>query len=202
MSSAEEIIGEIEKNRAFYAKGGLTVSGGEPLLQIPFLCELFALARERGIHTAIDTSGATFDPDDTQQIDSLLALTDLVLLDIKHISTVRHRALTGIGNERILAFARHLSRRGVPVWIRHVVVQGYTDDEESLTALGRFLGTLSNVRALDVLPYHTLGREKYRALGITYPLDSIPPLSTEKAKEARAIILKGIAEERAQTKTN
>ncbi len=192
--SALEIIEEYEKNRAFYSKGGITVTGGEPLMQLDFVTELFALAREHGIHTCIDTSGATFCPDSEENIrrlDRLLELTDLVMLDIKHINPERHKALTGRDNKAILAFALHLGERSVPIWIRHVVVRGYTDDPEDLRALGSFIATISSVKALDVIPYHTLGVAKYRSLGIDYALEGTPPTSDAEVLAAKGYIMEG-----------
>ena len=187
-----EIIAEYKKNRAFYSKGGITLTGGEPLLQAKFAEELFALAKENGIHTALDTSGITYNEKTAEKIDRVLDNTDLVMLDIKHLDTEKHRALTGTGNENVLAFARHLAERNIPLWIRRVVIEGYTDDPEELTSLGRFIGGLKNLKALDVLPYHTLGKAKYRQLGIPYPLEGVEPLDKIKALEAKQYILYGI----------
>ena len=203
--SPQELMEQYERNRAFYGSGGLTVTGGEPLVQIDFLLELFALAKEKHIHTCIDTSGATYHEGPSaynDKLDRLMHLTNLVMLDIKHIDPPAHQALTGMDNSGILAFARYLERRGVPVWIRHVVVPGVTDDEQALARLGRFIGGLDNVRALDVLPYHTMGETKYAQLGIPYPLEGTPPMSREGAERARAIILRSLKEERKRRKTN
>ncbi|MBO5883602.1 MAG: pyruvate formate lyase-activating protein [Clostridia bacterium] len=196
---AEEIIREYKKNKAFYRNGGITVTGGEPLLQLDFLIELFALAKKEGIHTCIDTSGAVFDRDNrvqTEKLERLLGFTDLIMLDIKHIDGEKHKILTGKGNENILEFARFLDARGKDVWIRHVVVEGYTDDENDLFALGEFIGELKTVKALDVLPYHTLGVAKYDTLGINYPLRDTPSCSKEKAAWARGKIMDGLAKKR------
>ncbi len=203
--SPQALMEQYERNRAFYDGGGLTVTGGEPLVQIDFLLELFALAKEKHIHTCIDTSGATYREGPSaynDKLDRLMRLTDLVMLDIKHIDPPAHEALTGMDNSGILAFARYLERRGVPVWIRHVVVPGVTDDEQALARLGRFIGGLDNVKALDVLPYHTMGEAKYAQLGIPYPLEGTPPMSREGAERARAIILRSLMEERHRLKTN
>ena len=192
---AEEIIEEYWNNRHFYRDGGITVTGGEPMLQIDFLIELFKLAKAKSIHTCIDTSGITYTENDTtyrQKIDLLMEYTDLVMLDIKHIDTDMHKSLTGHKNDRILAFAKYLEKKKIPVWIRHVVVEGYTDDPEHLLALGRFIGGLKNLRALDVLPYHTMGESKYREMDIPYPLKGTPATSNDKAAEAKNIILQGI----------
>ena len=196
---AEELISEYEKNKMFYRGGGITVTGGEPLLQVDFLIELFSLAKEKGIHTCIDTSGITYTGASTEyqaKLDRLLEYVDLVMLDIKHIDPIRHRELTSKDNGGILAFAKHLEQKGVPVWIRHVIVKGYTDDSESLLSLGRFIGALSNVKALDVLPYHAMGEAKYRELGMEYPLGGMQALDKADAQRAKEYILKGIIEAR------
>ena len=192
LRSARSLIEDYERNRAFYQKGGITVTGGEALMQMDFLLELFALAKERNIHTCLDTSGITYRQEDSsyrQKLDRLMELTDLVLLDIKHIDPVGHEKLTGHGNANILAFARYLARKMVPVWVRHVVVPGITDDPAQLARLGAFIGGLPNVQALDVLPYHVMGVGKYRELGLDYPLEGIAPATVEQARTARQIIL-------------
>lgn len=196
-TTAEEILSQLEKNRPFYRRGGLTVTGGEPLLQIDFVTELFTMAKERGIHTCLDTSGITYQPDNSgylARLDALLAVTDLVMLDIKHIRPAAHKELTGHSNERILAFASYLDEKQIPVWIRHVVVPGITDQREDLTELGRFIGGLGNVQALDVLPYHTMGKQKYAQLGLAYPLSDTPECTKEEALKAKSYILEGIRE--------
>lgn len=194
--TAEEIMENYRKNRSFYKNGGLTVTGGEPLLQIDFLLELFQLAKQEGIHTCIDTSGVTYRSDHLKKLDSLMKFTDLVMLDIKHIDPQKHRNLTGWDNAGILAFARYLEQKKIPLWIRHVVVPGISDDPADLKELGRFIGTLSNVQALEVLPYHTMGVGKYKELGIEYPLKDTKALPKERAAWARKIIIDGIRESR------
>lgn len=205
--SAEEILSRFERNKSFYKTGGITATGGEPMLQMDFLTELFSKAKERGIHTCLDTSGIFFpeEPEkdaekDTlarykahmEQIDSLLAVTDLIMLDIKHIESEAHKKLTGHANENILAFARYLDEKQKPIWIRHVVVPGITFDKKELTALGRFLKTLSNVEKLEVLPYHALGKVKYDNLGMDYMLKDTPQLTKTEAKEAEQIIIEAM----------
>ena len=197
--TAQSLIRDFQRNAAYYAKGGITVTGGEALLQIDFLLELFGLAKEKGIHTCLDTSGITYHPDNTahlEKLDRLMELTDLVLLDIKHIDPPAHKALTGHDNGRILAFARYLADKKVPVWIRHVVVPGITDDPAALAHLGTFISTLPNVQALDVLPYHVLGVSKYEELGIPYPLAGVEPATPTQAKEAKKIILQSYRQAR------
>lgn len=190
--TVSEIISEYEKNRAFYKNGGITVTGGEPLWQIEFVTELFKQARALGIHTCIDTSGITFSEKSAEKFDALMEYTSLVMLDIKHIDSDKHKALTGVTNENVLAFARYLETKRIPLWIRHVVIEGYTDDEGDLTRLGEFIGSLKNLAALDVLPYHTLGVKKYEELGLEYPLRGLSPLSKKRAIDAKNIILTAI----------
>ena len=193
--SADEVLANYKKNSVFYKNGGLTVTGGEPLLQIDFLLELFTKAKAQGIHTCIDTSGITYSPKNTSYNEKLMLLlekTDLVMLDIKHIDRERHIELTGKDNENILEFAKMLDSINKPVWIRHVVVEGYTLDEGYLYALGQFIGRLRNIKALDVLPYHSMGVSKYRELGIEYKLEGMKALDKSVAVEARKIIVNGI----------
>ena len=192
LRSAQSLIKEYQRNAAFYTKGGITVTGGEALMQIDFLLELFSLAKANSIHTCLDTSGVTYHPGQSaynEKLDRLMELTDLVMLDIKHIDPEAHKDLTGHDNAGILAFARYLADRDIPVWIRHVVVPGITDDPGALARLGAFIGTLPNVKALDVLPYHIMGVTKYQELGIPYPLDGVEPATQKQAKDAKQIIL-------------
>ncbi len=189
---ASEIIRRYEKNEMFYQTGGITATGGEPMLQIDFLTELFTLAKEKKIHTCLDTSGIMFpgttDAEALLPIERLLRVTDLVMLDIKHVDKEAHKQLTGCENDKIIEFARYLDERKQPVWIRHVVVPGITDQEESLKAVGRFIKTLKNVEKLEVLPYHALGKVKYENLGLQYRLKDTPQLTKEEAAWAEQII--------------
>lgn len=199
LMTVEEILKKYERYKAYLKNGGITVTGGEPLLQMEFVTELFAKAKEKGIHTCLDTSGVTFDRSNLKKIKAfnlLTNVTDLVMLDIKHIDSERHKELTGCPNENILDFALYLDERNVPVWIRHVVVPGVTDDEKFLKQLGNFIGERKNVKALDILPYHTMGKAKYNKLGISYPLAHIEPLSKADALKAREFVLQGIRETR------
>ncbi len=193
-----QILERFRDNRSFYETGGITVSGGEPLVQLPFVTALFEAAKRDGIHTALDTSGALFLDDRRTRLrfDRLLTVTDLVLLDIKHIDATAHRRLTGRDNHRVLAFAHYLDTKRIPVWIRHVLVPGWTDDAETLTQLGHFIGRLSCVRRFELLPYHALGEEKYRRLGMPYPLTGVASPDKEAVRRAKMLVLKGIADER------
>ncbi len=195
-TSVEDILRHYRKNKEFYTKGGLTVTGGEPLLQPEFVAELFEKAHLEGIHTCLDTSGITFNPAKTDKVDRVLVHTDLVMLDIKHIRPDAHQALTDQDNGNILAFARYLEQKKIPLWVRHVVVPGITDKQEDLMELGRFIGKLRNLRALDVLPYHVLGVSKYKELGIPYPLEGVEAATKQQALEAKKHILTGVAQVR------
>lgn len=200
-----EIIEQYERNKGFYNGGGLTVTGGEPLMQIDFLIELFTLAKEKGIHTCIDTSGIAFKADNTEfvkKVDQLLPLTDLIMLDIKHIDPEKHKDLTSQPNSGILAFAEYIDNKNVDIWIRHVVVPGITDDDKYLYDLGYFIGGLNNLRALDVLPYHTLGLPKYEKLGMEYRLKDVPAMDKGKVIEKKKVILDGIRQRRADAENN
>ena len=190
-----EILEVYEDCKEFLKNGGITVTGGEPLLQMDFLIELFTKCKDKGIHTCIDTSGCVYQSNNKSQhekLTNLMAVTDLVLLDIKHISSEKHQELTGADNKGILAFAQYLDDNQIPVWIRHVVVPGVTLKDEDLYNLGYFLGQFKNIKALDILPYHTMGKEKYESLGIPYPLDGVPAATNEEAIHARNQILMGM----------
>lgn len=190
-----EVISEYKKNSSFYQKGGITVTGGEPLLQVDFLIELFSEAKKKGIHTCIDTSGITYSETNEEyvkKLDELMQYTDLVMLDIKHIDARMHKVVTGKDNKNILAFAKYLERKNIPLWVRHVVVPTLTDDPTYHKQLGEFLGTLRNLKALDVLPYHTMGTKKYEELGIEYPLKGIEALPKSEAAKVRETIMESI----------
>ena len=193
--TVEEILSEYDKVKSFLKNGGLTVTGGEPLIQINFVIELMKEAKQQGIHTCIDTSGITFHRDQPMVVakfDELIQYTDLFLLDIKHIDDEAHTKLTGASNQNILDFAAYLSEKGKDVWIRHVVVPGITYEENALIRLGHFLGGLKNIKGLDVLPYHTMGVVKYEAMGMEYPLKDVPALEKDEAVKARNLILTGM----------
>lgn len=191
--SAEEIFQKAYRYKNYWGKeGGITVSGGEPMLQMQFVTELFSLAKAKNVNTCLDTSGIAFDPDNTSETDKLLDVTDLVMLDIKHINDKCHLELTGQSNRNILAFAKYLDSKNIPVWIRHVVVPGITLEENALEELGKFIGTLSNVKKVETLPYHSLAIPKYEELGIEYPLMDTPNSTQEQAQWAKEIIERGM----------
>lgn len=193
-----QVLEAFERNRSFYRKGGITVTGGEPLTQAEFVGALFEAAHAAGagrIHTCLDSSGAAFEPGHPERVARALDNTDLVLLDIKHSDPDGHARLCGIGPERPLAFGDELCRRGTPVIIRHVVVPGVTDSPEELAGVGRIIARWKNVIGLDVLPYHTMGVAKYDALGIPYRLAGVEPMDSARAVELRRRILVARAEE-------
>jgi len=190
--TVDDIINRFLRNKNYYKNGGITVTGGEPLLQADFVTNLFTVAKQHNIHTALDTSGILFDKDNKSVYNELLSVTDLVLLDIKQIDDAKHRELCGRSNKSVLAFAKHLSDISKDVWIRHVVVPGYTDSTDDLEKLGEFISSLKNVKALEVLPYHTMGVKKYRELGLEYTLDGVEPLSAKNTELAKKHILNGI----------
>lgn len=196
------IIEQYERNISFYKDGGITVTGGEPLMQVDFLIDLFTLAKEKKIHTCIDTSGIAYKktstPEWLNKLDHLMTLTDLVMLDIKHIDPEKHKELTSQPNDGILAFLAYLDEKKVDVWLRHVVVPTITDDDKYLFELGYFIGQFSNIKALDVLTYHTMGETKYEKLGIEYKLKGIPAMDKDKVIEKKQVILDGIKKRRSE----
>ncbi|UII54292.1 pyruvate formate lyase-activating protein [Cytobacillus spongiae] len=194
--TVSEIIEDLKSYLPFIetSGGGITVSGGEPLLQLPFLIELFKECKKLGIHTTIDSSGGCYStaPHFQAQLKELIEYTDLVLLDIKQIDRQKHKSLTGMGNDHILEFAKFLSTHEVPVWIRHVLVPTITDDLEDLEKLGEFIAGLHNVVKVEVLPYHKLGVYKWEALGLSYPLTHIEPPSESSVDTAYRLLTKGL----------
>lgn len=202
----EYIFEQYTRNAPFYQNGGgLTVTGGEPLMQIDFLIDLFTIFKEHSVHTCIDTSGIAFNRENAERMekfDRLMDLTDLVMLDIKHIDPDIHIKITSQRNDRILDFARYLDEKHVDVWIRHVVVPNLTDDDKYLYDLGYFIGGLSNLKALDILPYHTMGKPKYEKLGIEYPLKDTPAMEKAELLNKKQVVLEGIRAKRASLANN
>ena len=195
LKTVDEILAQYDGVKEF-CTGGITVTGGEPLVQVEFVTELFNKAQEKGVHTALDTSGLLFNRSNTEKVDELLKYTSLVMLDIKHIDEEEHKKLTMHSNKNILDFAKYLSEKRVPTWIRHVVVPGITYNEEYLTKLGEFLAGLTNIKALDVLPYHDMAIPKYENMGLKYPLEGVPALTHDEALNARNIIIQAIKKTR------
>lgn len=184
--TTDELISEVLKYSSYmkFSGGGLTVSGGEATLQPEFVAELFAKAKKNDIHTCLDTSGFV----DIDKIDPILDNTDLVLLDLKHMIDDKAKDLTGVTIQKTLKLAKHLDERNIPVWIRHVLVPGITDDRENLEALGKFVSTLNNVDRLELLPYHTIGVHKWESMGIEYELKGVPDATPEDIKKASQVL--------------
>ena len=159
--SVEDIMARYNSVKEFLQNGGITVTGGEPMMQMEFVTELFKTAKAQGVHTAIDTSGVLFNKNNTEKVDELLKYTDLVLLDLKHIDDEEHKKLTSHSNKNILDFAQYLSDKDIPMWVRHVVIPTITYNEEYLARLGKYLHNLKNLKAIDVLPYHNIAVPKY-----------------------------------------
>ena len=190
--SVEDVAARVLRYRNYFSNGGgVTVSGGEPMLQQAFVTELFNKLKAEGLNTCLDTSGVMFDEKDPDAVMPLLNATDLVLLDIKHIDPEEHKKLTGRGNENILAFAKYLSAPGKKMWIRHVLVPGKTDRDDWLTRLRAFIDTLDTVEKVEVLPYHTMGVVKYEKLGYDYPLQGVEPPTAERVENAKKILRAG-----------
>ena len=184
--SLDEVYDKIMRYKNYiYPDGGVTITGGEPLLQAPFLIELFTKLKEENIHTCIDTSGMVVI---TEEIKKLLSLTDLVLLDIKHIDSAKCKALVGVSNKLELEFAKYLSDNSIPVWIRQVLVPGYTDSKEDLEKLKTFLSTLNNVKKIEILPYHSIGKYKWEKLGVKYELEGVRDANNEDVARAKKIL--------------
>ena len=183
----EEILSKIEKYKNYFmpSGGGVTISGGEPLLQLNFLLELLPILKQKGIHVAIDTSGSF---DLTEDMKKIIDLADLFLLDIKCINDEICKDLTGVSNQKELAFARYLSDIKKPMWIRQVLVPGITDKEEDLLQLKEFIHSLNTVEKVEILPYHDMGRFKWEELGLKYPLDEVPVATSEDVTRAKKIL--------------
>lgn len=191
--TAKKLFEHIRRYKDYWKKnGGITVSGGEPMLQMDFVTALFTLAKKDNIHTALDTSGQPFknDSDWMSEFNRLAEVTDLFILDIKDMNSKGHKALTGVDNANILEMARWLSDRGKKMWIRHVLVPGITDREEDLVALRDFISTLKTVERAEILPYHTFAIPKWEELGIEYPLKDVPVPTEDEIKRAESIINK------------
>jgi pyruvate formate lyase activating enzyme len=189
--TAEEILKEAEHFRSYWGHdGGITVSGGEPLLQLNFVLDLFTKAKKKKIHTTLDTCGQPFMRQEPffAKLNQLLSLTDLILYDIKEINNIRHKSLTAHTNKNILEFVKYLSEIGQTVWLRHVLVPKVTDFDEDLKALAKFIKTLKNVQKVEVLPYHMMGEFKWKELGLKYPLEGIKPPIKMRVENACKIL--------------
>ena len=185
--SVKDVLYKIEryKNYMIPSGGGVTVSGGEPLLHLKFLIALFTELKKQGIHTAIDTSGVFYL---TPEIKEIIELTDLFLLDIKSINDEVCKELTGVSNQKELEFAKYLSDNGKKMWIRQVLVPGYTDGEDDLKKLKEFISTLKTVEKVEILAYHDMGKFKWKSLGFEYPLEGTRTATTEDVERAKSIL--------------
>ncbi|MCD7777307.1 MAG: pyruvate formate lyase-activating protein [Clostridiales bacterium] len=196
--TADELLAEYDRNKEFYKKGGITATGGEPLMQLDFLTELFEKAKQKGIHTCLDTSGAVYIEAKKAEYKRLFEVTDLVLLDIKHSSETEHINLTGMSGKNNLDFLAALEENSVPFILRHVIVPGITFNKKNLYNLGRLVGCCKNLKGIDVLPYHDMGIKKYESMELEYPLKGVKTLTKADAEGARAVILSGIKAARAE----
>jgi len=184
--TASELLAEVLKYKNYIAKGGVTVTGGEPLLQAPFLEEFFRLCKLEDIHTALDTSGYILN----QEVKEMLEYVDLVLLDIKALDPVLHKTLTGVKRDNSIKFLDYLEDKHIGTWIRHVVVPNLTDKDEELEKLAQYLKNYSVIKKVELLPYHMMGVHKYEQLGIHYKLKGVEPLSKERLKQVKDLFRK------------
>lgn len=189
--TAKALFDKAYRYKRYWGKnGGITISGGEPLLQIEFVTELFQIAKQKGIHTVLDTSGQPFS-DDTEWLDkfkALMEVTDLVMFDLKEIDDNFHKELTGHTNTNILKMAQWLSENNYAMWIRHVLIPGVTDDKSRLLKLKEFIDTLKTVERIEILPYHTLGLFKWKNLGLSYPLEGVPTPTDEQVTTVEELL--------------
>ena len=194
MTDAQTLLEQALRYQKYWGrdgkKGGITVSGGEPMLQMEFVTALFELAHQKGVHTTLDTAGQPYREDAAYQkaFARLMDATDLVMLDLKAMDENLHKRVTGMGNANILAMARKLSGMGKPMWIRHVLVPGLTDGEDDLRQMAAFIKTLKTVERVEVLPYHTLGLSKWQKLNIAYPLEGVPTPTRDEVARAERIL--------------
>lgn len=186
----EEVIDELKKYKSYinFSGGGITITGGEPTLQVEFVGEVFKQAKKLGVHTALDTSGFV----DIDKVKELLEYTDLVLLDLKHIDEEKHKWITGVENSKCKEFALYVSLKGIPIWIRYVLLPGYTDGAEDLEKAASFIKELKSVEKIEVLPYHSMGAYKWDKLGFEYELKGIREPGTQEVKNAQEILSKGL----------
>ena len=186
---SDEVVAKMLRYKNYFGEeGGITVSGGEPMLQRKFVAEIFQKAHKEGVNTCLDTSGFGFDEERPEEYEEVFKETDLVLLDIKHIDEEECEKLTGQSNKNTLALARYLSDNGKKMWIRHVLVPGLTDKDEYLQKIRQFTDTLKTVERIEVLPYHTMGVVKYEKLGYEYPLKGVQPPDKERVENAKKIL--------------
>ncbi len=189
--TAQQLFNKAIRYKPYWkSNGGITVSGGEPMLQMDFLIEFLRLMKKEHVHTCVDTAGQPFrrDPKWLERFDDLMSLTDLFMLDLKQFDSELHRELTGMTNENILDMARYLSDHGKEMWIRHVLVPGVTDHDDDLIKMREFIESLKTVSRVEILPYHTLGVSKWEKLGIPYPLKGVPTPTAEQIQHAEELL--------------
>ncbi len=187
--TARKLFERAKRYRTYWKdNGGITISGGEPLLQMEFVTALFSLAKKEGISTAVDTAGQPFSKEKLAQFRALADVTDLFILDLKEMDPEGHKELTGTDNSNILEMAQWLSDNGKKMWIRHVLVPGITDKQEDLEKMYSFISSLKTVERVEILPYHTLGVVKWAELGMSYPLDGVPVPTDEEINRAKALL--------------
>jgi len=189
--TVDEVMAEVVKYREFFeaSGGGVTVSGGEPLIQIPFLIELFKACKAAGIHTNIDTSGLIrLNERNKALLDELMEYTDMMMLDVKLMDPEGHKELIGVPNDLIHEFGRYVASKGMPLWIRRVLVPGLSDSEEDLLATAEYIKSLGTVERVDVLPYHPMGEPKWEELGFEYPLKGQRTPTKEEVERAEEIL--------------
>ncbi len=185
---AKELLEKALRYKTYWKdQGGITLSGGEPMLQPEFVTELFTLAKKAGVHTTLDTSGQPWKMG-VDKFEEMFKVTDLVMLDIKEIENEAHKELTGVPNDNIIELAHYLSDMNKPMWIRHVLVPGVTDSDESLAKTKELVDSLKSVERVEILPYHSLGRSKWDKLGFDYPLGDTPAPTQEQVKHAESIL--------------
>ena len=182
--SAQELVKRLSRFKPYYGdKGGVTFSGGEPLLQSDFLREALPLCKAAGLHTCLDTAGCG-----TGGYEDILRFTDLVLLDIKHYTREGYQRVTGQTPDASLAFLDTAQKMNIPLWIRHVVVPGLTDGKEHFEGLDKYIRTLKHVERVELFPYHVLGVHKYETLGIPYPLEGVEPMEPDKLSDWQTLM--------------
>ncbi|MFV0381493.1 MAG: pyruvate formate-lyase-activating protein [Breznakia sp.] len=189
--SVDDVFQEIMKYKNYIRNGGVTLSGGEPLLQIEFAIALFKKLKKEGLHTCVDTSGITFQQDNVavvKQFEELLKVTDLFLLDVKHIDLQKHQKLTGASNQNPQAFAHFLDTHQKPMWIRYVLVPGISDEEKDIVKLKTYLDSFSNITRVEVLPYHTMGISKYEQMNMKYPLSDVQSPTKDELEKVKTLL--------------
>lgn len=186
--TVEELMKEVVTYKHFMnaTGGGVTASGGEAVLQMEFVRDWFRACKAEGINTCLDTNG--FVRNYNEVVDEMLEVTDLVLLDLKQLNDDIHKNLIGVSNKRTLEFAKYLHKKNKRTWIRYVVVPGYTDDDDSVHRLGKFIEGMDNIEKVELLPYHRLGEHKWKTLGEEYELSDVLPPPKEKLEHIQKIL--------------